>query len=64
MAKEPIVNKGICIGCGACAAVCPGVFQMAADGKSEVKDPAGATEEEVQNAIDGCPVKAIAWKEE
>lgn len=62
MAQVPIVDKDACIGCGACAGVCPKVFRMAADGKSEVSDATGASESEVQAAIDGCPVGAISWK--
>lgn len=63
MGKVPVVNKDICIGCGACVAICPGVFQIGADGKSEITNPNGAGESEIQQAIDGCPVKAISWSE-
>jgi ferredoxin len=38
MAKFRIIHeKEICIGCGACAAVCPAFWQMGDDGKSHVK---------------------------
>lgn len=62
MAKEPFVDKNLCIGCGACAAVCPGTFELGEDGKSQVTDPAGCGEAEIQQAIDACPVSAISWK--
>lgn len=51
------VDQEGCIGCGACVALCPGVFEMNADGKSIVisqDDVAGA-----QNAASSCPVQAI-----
>lgn len=53
------INKDLCIGCGACAAVCPASFQLNQDeGKAEVisqedKDCA-------KNAEQGCPVQAIS----
>ena len=54
------VNKDMCIGCGACAAVCPEVFEINDDGYAVVK--AEATPEvaqNVQDAKDGCPAGAI-----
>ncbi len=61
MAKIPVVDKNACIGCGACASLCPKTFRLGGDGKSEVID-AGAGEECAQRAIDVCPVQAISWK--
>lgn len=54
------VNKELCIGCGACAALCPDVFQMNAEGKSEVINQSNM--ECAKNAVDGCPVQAISVK--
>ncbi|MFH1229529.1 MAG: ferredoxin [Candidatus Aenigmatarchaeota archaeon] len=57
-----------CIGCGACAAVCPNFFEMGDDGKShlkggkEVKDKEELTIKEVDCAKDAentCPVQCI-----
>lgn len=62
MARIPFVDQKACIGCGACVAVCPNVFEMDEDGKSRVKNPSGDTEENIQKAIDACPVQAISWK--
>lgn len=58
------VNQDICIGCGLCISTVPEVFEVNADGKAEA---CGHTTEEnraaVQEAIDACPVQAIAWDE-
>lgn len=50
------IDKEACIGCGACTAVCPEVFELGSDGKAEVKDQKGGCAKE---AADGCPVNAI-----
>ncbi len=63
MPRIPQVDQEACISCGLCVSTCPGVFRFNENGKSEVYDPAGAAEREIQQAIDGCPVQAISWKE-
>ncbi|HEY5973941.1 MAG TPA: ferredoxin [Geobacteraceae bacterium] len=63
MARIPQVDQEACISCGLCVASCPGVFRFNDAGKSECYDPAGATEAEIQQAMDGCPVQCISWKE-
>ena len=55
------VDKKKCIGCGACVATCPEVFEMNDDDmKAQVKAGAKAKASCVQDAIDGCPVGAIS----
>ena len=61
--KEPVVDKDICQGHAVCVGLAPEVFELDDNGKSEVKDPEGADESTIQQAIDGCPVDAISWKE-
>ncbi|MCC7570424.1 ferredoxin [Candidatus Micrarchaeota archaeon] len=61
--KCPIVNKEACVGCGSCVAMCPKVYIMDDDGKSKVVDCKGASENEIQQTIDVCPVQAIKWEE-
>jgi ferredoxin len=55
------VDSDKCIGCGTCVALCPKVFALNKDGKSEVIDQVGDSEENIQSAIDACPVGAISW---
>ena len=59
------VDKDICIGSGSCEDTCPKVFKVV-DGTSVVQaDPVPAGEEDdVREAVDGCPVSAIAIVEE
>ncbi|MDD4333525.1 MAG: ferredoxin [Patescibacteria group bacterium] len=54
------IDKNLCIGCGACAAMCPDAFVMNNDGKAEVaKDEVS---ECAKNAAASCPTQAIAVK--
>lgn len=62
MAKQPKIDKEKCIGCGTCAALVPTVFKLGEDGKSQVINPQGASEEEINKAISGCPAGAISWQ--
>jgi len=63
MAKIPFVEQEECTGCGLCEEVCPEVFQMNEDDVSEVHDAEGASEDKIQEAIDGCPVECIHWED-
>lgn len=51
------VNKNVCIGCGACASICPNTFQIGTDGKAEVISESDT--ECARNAKESCPVQAI-----
>ena len=51
------LDKEICIGCGSCVALCPDVFQLDAQGKSEVINQDNI--ECAKNAAESCPVQAI-----
>lgn len=54
------VDKKKCIGCGACAALCPAVFEMKG-GKSEAK--CSETDKPcAKDAAESCPVQAISVK--
>ena len=62
MPKIPFVDADLCTGCELCVETVPDVFQMEGD-VATVTDPEGASEEEIQEAIDNCPVEAITWQE-
>ena len=52
------IDKGKCIGCGACVSTCSKVFEMDGD-KADVKD-SESKEKCVKEAKDVCPVDAIS----
>lgn len=61
--KKLVINQDVCLGCGTCATLCSKVFKLGDNGKAEVIDQNADTSENIQNAIDSCPVTAISWKE-
>lgn len=63
MGKTVWVDQDECISCGICVESVPEVFRFADNNKAEAYDPAGATEEKIQVAVDGCPVSCIHWQE-
>ena len=62
MNKKATVDQENCISCGLCVSTCPAVFRFGSSGKSEAYNPTGASENDVQQAIDGCPVQCIGWE--
>lgn len=58
------VNKDQCIGCGACQAIAPDVFEIGDDGfacvTGEVTD---SNKDEVIDASESCPTGAINTEE-
>lgn len=58
---KAFVDEDTCIGCGLCESVCPEVFKMNDDGKSEayVDEVSDSLVESAQDAQDQCPVSAI-----
>lgn len=51
-----VVDQNKCVGCGLCAGLCPEVFVMNENGKSQV---IGDNKECAQEAAASCPVGAI-----
>jgi len=64
MTKKIIVDKELCIGCGACVNLCPGIFELDSDGKSSVIIEKGCGQCDCEGAINSCPVGAIKIVEE
>jgi len=56
---KPKIDKDLCIGCGACVALCPEVFELKEDGKAYVKNPADCSKYDCKPAKESCPVDAI-----
>ena len=59
--KAPYVNE-TCIGCSACVAIAPDVFELDEQGLSVVIANDSYNEYDVNNSISACPVDAISWK--
>ena len=59
--KRAYVNPDLCIGCGLCVSTAPEVFRINEEGVSEAyaETPDGMWEE-VEEAVNSCPVKAIS----
>ena len=55
------VDQEKCIGCGACASICPDVFQMNDQGKAEVISQENL--DCAKQAAESCPADAITAEE-
>lgn len=58
------VDKKCCIGCQTCTEIAPETFAMDEEGRAYVKNPKGNKPEEIQDAIDSCPVGCISNNED
>ena len=59
-----VVNRDNCIGCGACEALYPEMFQIDDEGLSKVLDNENIEEEKLTEVVEGCPTSAINKVEE
>ena len=69
MVKVAMVDKNKCIGCSVCSSVAPDVFELKdLDGKFITVPKQGydfpKEENNIMDALEGCPTGAISIKEE
>jgi ferredoxin len=62
---KAFVDKDICIGCGNCVSICPRVFKIGTDGKSEViiDEIPQELKKCAKEAESNCPADAIVVEE-
>jgi len=64
MSKKVVLDQEECIGCESCVEICPEVFAFDADTeKAYVIKAEGGPEDDIQEAMDSCPVECITWEE-
>lgn len=64
--KKVKVLKDVCIGCGACQAICGEVYEIGDDRLAEVivEEVPENVEEDAMDALENCPTAAIVEVEE
>ncbi len=64
MARKVFIDEDECIGCGTCEELCPGVFHLNDETeKVEIINQTGAPEDQIEEAIEACPVECMHWEE-
>jgi len=57
----PKVDHDLCIGCGTCEGICPGVFELGNDGLSHIIDGSSCPDSGCcEEAAEECPAGAIS----
>lgn len=63
MAREFYIDTDECIACGSCAETCPGCFRLLEDAAHADVIGFDCPAEEIQDAMDNCPVECIHYEE-
>jgi len=64
MARAFYIDDEECIADGSCADICPGCFQYEEGMKAARVKGFDCPEEQIQEAMDTCPVQCIHWEDE
>ncbi len=59
-----VVDRNLCIGAASCVVMAPNTFELDAENKAIVKELAGNTNDEIWQAAESCPTKAILLYDE
>jgi len=63
MAKKVVIDEEECIGCGSCESICPEVFVLDEESqKAKVLLAEGGPVDQINEAIEACPVECIRWE--
>jgi ferredoxin len=57
------IDREICMGSGLCQVYAPGTFELDDEAKSTVIDAAGDPVDRIRIAVDGCPMRAITFRD-
>ena len=60
---KAIVNKDLCVGCGACTGCAPEVFSLGDDGLAQGSAFTADQKDAVEDARSACPVEAISTED-
>ena len=63
MSKKIVIDGELCVGCGACASLCPEVFELQDDGKAKVINEDGCKKCDCDLVVNSCPVGVIKIEE-
>ncbi len=62
--SKVVIDADECIGCESCVEICPEVFAFDEnEEKAYVIQEEGGPEEQIQEAMDSCPVECIHWED-
>jgi len=65
MAKIVVIDAEECTGCETCVELCPDVFEFdETEEVAKVTKPSGGPEDDINEAIESCPVECISWEDE